>query len=54
MLSDARDKAIQRMAKEAEGKGANAVINIRFTTSAISQGMSEILVYGTAVVLTKI
>ena len=54
MLSDARDKAIQRMAKEAEGKGANAEINIRFTTSAISQGMSEILVYGTAVVLTKI
>ncbi len=53
MLSEARDKALQRMVEAAQAQGANAIINIRFTTSAISQGMSEILVYGTAVVVEK-
>lgn len=53
MLSDARDMAVQRMIDDAKLKGANAIINIRFTTSAISQGMSEILVYGTAAVIEK-
>jgi len=53
MLSDARDRALQRMVDDAANKGANAILNIRFTTSAISQGMSEILVYGTAVMVEK-
>ncbi len=49
MLSEARDKAIQRMLTQAEKSGANAVINVRFSTSAIAVGMSELLAYGTAV-----
>ncbi|PKG58138.1 heavy metal-binding domain-containing protein, partial [Shewanella sp. GutDb-MelDb] len=36
-----------------EKKGANAIVNVRFTTSAIAAGMSELLVYGTAVVVEK-
>jgi uncharacterized protein YbjQ (UPF0145 family) len=39
------------MAEEAEGMGANAVINLRFSTSMIMQSASEILAYGTAVIV---
>ncbi len=46
-----REQALQRMIQDAEKMGADAVINIRFTTSMIMQGMSEILAYGTAVKL---
>jgi uncharacterized protein YbjQ (UPF0145 family) len=51
MLSEARDQAINRMIKEAEKLGANAVINVRFMTSQVSTGAAEILAYGTAVEL---
>lgn len=51
MLADARDIAIERMVTEARRRGADAVVNIRFTTSAIMANASEILVYGTAVKL---
>ncbi len=51
MLSEARDEAIMRMVEEAEEKGADAIVNIRFTTSAIMTNASEILAYGTAVKL---
>jgi uncharacterized protein YbjQ (UPF0145 family) len=51
MLSDAREEALNRMVKEAEELGANAIVSIRFTTSMIMRGASEILVYGTAVVV---
>ena len=51
MLSEARAQALQRMADEAERMGADAVVNIRFTTSMVMQGMSEMLAYGTAVKL---
>ena len=51
MLSEAREIAVQRMVKKAEELGADAVINIRFTTSSIMGGAAEILVYGTAVKL---
>ncbi len=44
-----REQALKRMLNDAERLGADAVINIRFTTSMIMQGMSEILAYGTAV-----
>ncbi len=44
-----REQALKRMLDDAERLGADAVINIRFTTSMIMQGMSEILAYGTAV-----
>ncbi|WP_394996923.1 YbjQ family protein [uncultured Helicobacter sp.] len=49
MLSEARDIATQRMAAEAQALGANAIIGIKYTTSSISQGTTEVLVYGTAV-----
>lgn len=44
-----REQAMQRMLQDAEMMGADAVINIRFSTAMIMQTMSEILVYGTAV-----
>lgn len=49
MMDEARDLAIQRMVEEAEGLGADAVVNIRFATSAIIQGAAEVIAYGTAV-----
>ena len=51
LMSEARDDAFRRMIKEAELLGADAVVNIRFTTSNVMQGMAEILAYGTAVKL---
>ena len=51
MLNDARDMAISRMVSSAQEKNADAIIGIRFTTSAIMDGSSEILVFGTAVKL---
>jgi uncharacterized protein YbjQ (UPF0145 family) len=51
LLANAREQAINRMIADAERIGADAVINVRFTTSAVMQGMSEILAYGTAVKL---
>lgn len=49
MMNEARDLAIQCMVEEAEGLGADAVVNIRFATSAIIQGAAEVIAYGTAV-----
>ena len=51
MLNEARDIAIGRLVESANQKGADAVIGIRFTTSSIMDGSSEILVFGTAVKL---
>ena len=51
MLAEARAEATWLMISEAECLNADAVVNVRYTTSAISQGMSEILAYGTAVKL---
>ncbi|MGY8872771.1 MAG: heavy metal-binding domain-containing protein [Pseudomonadales bacterium] len=53
MLTDARDVAIQRLVASATEKGADAVVGIRFTTSAIMDGSSEILAFGTAVKLNN-
>nr|MDJ0937903.1 heavy metal-binding domain-containing protein [Kiloniellales bacterium] len=50
LLMEAREEAFQRMIRQAEAKGANAVLNVRFTTSSVTQGASEILAYGSAVV----
>lgn len=47
----AREQSLQRMKEDAEKLGADAVVNVRFTTSTIVQGASEILAYGTAVKL---
>jgi uncharacterized protein YbjQ (UPF0145 family) len=51
MLSESREVALKRMKDKAEKLGADAVINVRFMTSAIMGGAAEILVYGTAVKL---
>jgi uncharacterized protein YbjQ (UPF0145 family) len=51
MMAESREQAIDRMIGEAEELGANAIINIRFTTSMIMQSASEILAYGTAVIV---
>ena len=53
MLSDARDQALDRMIRDAEGKGANAILGVRFTTSQTMAGAAEILAYGTAVRLSE-
>jgi uncharacterized protein YbjQ (UPF0145 family) len=49
MLNDARDIATDRMVAEAERIGADAIVNVRYTTSGVMQGAAEILAYGTAV-----
>ena len=49
LQAQSREQAMQRMEKDAELYGADAIINIRLTTSMVMQGCSEILAYGTAV-----
>ena len=51
LQAEAREQAMQRMQEDAEKMGADAVINMRMNTSVITQGASEMLVYGTAVKL---
>ncbi len=51
LLQESREEAIERMVEQAEAAGANAVLNIRFSTSSITQGAAELFAYGTAVVL---
>lgn len=51
MLNEARAIATKRMIQEAEALNADAVVNLRYTTSTVMQGAAEILVYGTAVKL---
>ncbi len=51
LLQEARQEATDRMLEQAKSAGANAVLNIRFSTSSITQGAAEMLAYGTAVVL---
>ena len=49
MMNDARAIATKRMVAEAEQLGADAVINIRYSSSAVMQGAAEVIAYGTAV-----
>ncbi|MFC2087851.1 YbjQ family protein [Bacteroidota bacterium] len=49
LLASSREEALKRMIQDAERQGANAVVNVRFTTSTVMQGTSEILAYGTGV-----
>ncbi|MEY3927207.1 MAG: hypothetical protein RJA97_214 [Bacteroidota bacterium] len=51
LAADSREEAYFRMVKDAERLGADAVVGVRFTTSMIMQGASEMLAYGTAVKL---
>jgi uncharacterized protein YbjQ (UPF0145 family) len=49
LLQDSRSQATQRMTEQAEQLGANAIVNVRYATSSVAQGASELYVYGTAV-----
>ena len=49
LLDEARQEAVQRMVAQANSMGANAVVNVRFTTSSVAQGAAELFAYGTAV-----
>ncbi len=49
MMNDARALATQRMIAESTTKGADAIINLRYTSSSIMQGAAEVMAYGTAV-----
>jgi len=51
LMAQAREEAINRMTEQAEGMGANAILDTRFVTSMVMSGASELLVYGTAVVV---
>ncbi|NPA73626.1 MAG: YbjQ family protein [Epsilonproteobacteria bacterium] len=49
LLSESREEAINRMKEQARSLGANAIVNIRFSTSSVASGAAELYVYGTAV-----
>ncbi len=49
LMAESREQALDRLIKEAEAVGANAIVSCRFSTSYIMQSAAEILVYGTAV-----
>jgi uncharacterized protein YbjQ (UPF0145 family) len=51
LLNESRTEAIERMVSQARAAGANAVINVRFSTSNIAAGAAEVMAYGTAVVV---
>lgn len=51
LLSESRKEATDRMIAQAETLGANAVLNVRYSTSSVTQGAAELYAYGTAVVL---
>jgi len=51
LMGEAREQALDRMVAEARGLGANAVVDVRFTTAMIQQGAAELLAFGTAVVV---
>ncbi len=49
LLSESRDEATERMIAQAKSLGANAILNVRFSTSSVAAGAAELYVYGTAV-----
>lgn len=51
LLQEARDEAVERMIEQAKGMGANAILNVRFSTSSVAAGAAELFAYGTAVEL---
>lgn len=53
LMAEAREQAYDRMVRNAQAMGADAIVGMRFTTAAVSQGAAEILAYGTAVKLDK-
>ncbi len=53
LLTEARREALQRMLDQADALGANAVLNVRFTTSAVAGGAAELYAYGTAAIVER-
>ena len=51
LLNESRNEALQRMMVDASSRGANAIVNVRFATSNVAAGASELFCYGTAVVV---
>jgi uncharacterized protein YbjQ (UPF0145 family) len=51
MMAEAREESIRRMEEDAEKKGANAIISMRFATSMVMSNAAEVLAYGTGIVL---
>jgi uncharacterized protein YbjQ (UPF0145 family) len=49
LLVESREEALLRMKEQAREMGANAIVNVRFSTSSVAQGAAEILAYGTAI-----
>ena len=49
LLTESREEAIERMKAQAKSLGANAIVNVRFSTSSVAAGAAELYVYGTAV-----
>ncbi len=54
LLAESREQALDRMCEEAEKMGADAILNVRFSTSSVMETASELMVFGTAVVLEEI
>lgn len=53
LLNESRQQAVERLKQQAEGMGADAVLNIRFGTSSIAAGAAEVFAYGTAVKVSR-
>ena len=51
LLTESREEAVKRMLEQAKAIGANAVVNVRFSTSSVAAGAAELFAYGTAVVV---
>jgi uncharacterized protein YbjQ (UPF0145 family) len=51
LLAESREQSLDRMVEEARGLGANAIVDVRFSTSMVMHGAAELLAYGTAVVV---
>lgn len=51
LLQESREEAVERMLAQAKATGANAVLNVRFSTSSVAAGAAELFAYGTAVIL---
>ncbi|RLG84594.1 MAG: hypothetical protein DRO40_00965 [Thermoprotei archaeon] len=54
LLAEARNEALKRMIEKAKKMGANAIIGVRFATTAVMSGAAEILAYGTAVIVEPV
>ena len=54
LMAESREQAYDRMIDDAKAQGANAIIMVRYSTSAVMQGAAELLAYGTAVIIEDV